>query len=1034
MADSQFEVKLVIDLETTSAQQATQRFLNEFRQGTTGLDKDISKIEKSINGVGQAQQKFAQNLSTTRYALYDVSSTLAITGGALLGLAVGASAVAIAWERDFAQVVRTTGVTGDAVGRLRSELVDLAQSMPVGFADLAQIATLAGQLGVAEENVASFTATVAKFSAVTDLTVDAAATAFGRLDALLPDVNANYEALGSSIAQVGVNSVATESQIVSVSTQISSMGAFAGLTADEVIGLSGALASVGAAPEISRGTVTRLFTQMSKAIAGGGESLEKFAKVAGVSSAEFASSFGTNKFGAVFQSFIGGLSDVTRNGGDATTALRELGITSVRDVPLLLRLANASDAAGQSGKLLAQTMKDAAEGFASGSELNRQYGIISETTAARLQILVQNFQALMDAIGSANLGPIGDIADALSGMLGGLTDLVSTDVGGRLAGVVLILTGLLGVLALGAGAMALFGASSIGVTQALNGLVATAPRAAALILGTGTAAAVASGEMTAAAGAAKALGTALKILSVIGIALILPDIAGWATDTVLAMKGTDTTLKGSMDTIREALEAPSDDQLTGWGEFGAAINRATAGFDPSGGVLGAIKETDEALTEMIASGNAEEARVQFDGLKKEWLDSGRSLGTFNTYFTDANNALKEYDANASGANGVTKQLATEQEQAALAAENLATQLGLVPDELKALQDGLASGSGMFFDFGDMIQRVQDKTRGWAEEQSEKVYDSKDSWQEFYDGASVNIQDFIAVLDGQIAAQGKWASDLQILSAQGATAFVTELARMGPEGAPLAAAAVNATSEELMKLESQARLAAFLASDAFAQGFTENTPMLMEAYAQGGLEAVQALIDAQVSNAPGAVDAVISKFNLELSGDPMRLQATSADADGETQRFVNRVQALRPTVRIIATYETVGAPALPAEQYSIFRRAAGGPIYGPGTATSDSIPAYLSNGEYVIKAASVNKYGTAFMNAINSGRVPKFASGGSVGSSGSGGGGISTGIMELGPKTIKALAREAAINVMIDDVAISRASQSGDKKRRSNGDL
>src|SRR5690606_38734089 len=39
------------------------------------------------------------------------------------------------------------------------------------------------------------------------------------------------------------------------------------------------------------------------------------------------------------------------------------------------------------------------------------------------------------------------------------------------------------------------------------------------------------------------------------------------------------------------------------------------------------------------------------------------------------------------------------------------------------------------------------------------------------------------------------------------------------------------------------------------------------------------------------------------------------------------------------------------------RAEGGPIYGPGTATSDSIPAYLSNGEYVIKAAAVAKYGT-----------------------------------------------------------------------------
>lgn len=46
------------------------------------------------------------------------------------------------------------------------------------------------------------------------------------------------------------------------------------------------------------------------------------------------------------------------------------------------------------------------------------------------------------------------------------------------------------------------------------------------------------------------------------------------------------------------------------------------------------------------------------------------------------------------------------------------------------------------------------------------------------------------------------------------------------------------------------------------------------------------------------------------------------------------------------------------------KARGGYITGPGTSTSDSIPAWLSNGEYVIRAAAVRKYGLAFMNAIN----------------------------------------------------------------------
>lgn len=62
-----------------------------------------------------------------------------------------------------------------------------------------------------------------------------------------------------------------------------------------------------------------------------------------------------------------------------------------------------------------------------------------------------------------------------------------------------------------------------------------------------------------------------------------------------------------------------------------------------------------------------------------------------------------------------------------------------------------------------------------------------------------------------------------------------------------------------------------------------------------------------------------------------------------------------------------------------KKAAGGYIAGPGTATSDSIPALLSNGEYVIKAAAVSQYGRGFFDQLNARR---FASGGYVGGTGS----------------------------------------------------
>jgi hypothetical protein len=68
-----------------------------------------------------------------------------------------------------------------------------------------------------------------------------------------------------------------------------------------------------------------------------------------------------------------------------------------------------------------------------------------------------------------------------------------------------------------------------------------------------------------------------------------------------------------------------------------------------------------------------------------------------------------------------------------------------------------------------------------------------------------------------------------------------------------------------------------------------------------------------------------------------------------------------------------------------KKAYGGYISGPGSATSDSIPAMLSNGEYVISAKAVQAAGVPMLDSINkmaSGgmvryNVPKMSSGGRV---------------------------------------------------------
>jgi TP901 family phage tail tape measure protein len=376
-------------------------------------------------------------LANQRYALYDVASSLTVVSLATLGAAAAATKFAIDYQSNFASVARTTGAIGAPLQALRDQLIGLSTELPTSFQDITEIATLGAQLGVATSGLDDFTEVVAKLTATTNLSSEAAGTALGRFDALFSDIDpSKFENLGSAILKVGVNSVATESQIVNTGIQISSMGDFAGLTAQQVIGLSGALASVGAQPELSRGTVTRVFTVMSKAISEGGDALNEFARLSNVSAAEFQASWGTERFASVFQRFLAG---VAQEGQGAVQTLNDLGISSVRDVPLLLRLASAHD-------VVTQSFSDAASGFRDGTELNKQYAITAETVAAKLTMLGNTIKAIIEAPGSAALGPLAGFLDAVQGLAKGILTLASTGAGKVIGTIVIALSALIGVL------------------------------------------------------------------------------------------------------------------------------------------------------------------------------------------------------------------------------------------------------------------------------------------------------------------------------------------------------------------------------------------------------------------------------------------------------------------------------------------------------------------------------------------------------------------------------------------------------------
>lgn len=171
---------------------------------------------------------------------------------------------------------------------------------------------------------------------------------------------------------------------------------------------------------------------------------------------------------------------------------------------------------------------------------------------------------------------------------------------------------------------------------------------------------------------------------------------------------------------------------------------------------------------------------------------------------------------------------------------------------------------------------------------------------------------------------------------------------------------------------------------------ESARILQEVAAAGGstygfegmltsLEAIEnAAIDIEQAQVQANLDAIrLSLTDLQAQADALEEVKVTPEMDEEAAALLmQQMQALATEIGATLTIApTLLAPAAaPVDGY-----ATGGMVRGRGTGTSDSIPAMLSNGEYVIRAAAVRALGRGYLDRLNSG-VPKFAEGGLVGSS------------------------------------------------------
>jgi hypothetical protein len=606
------------------------------------------------------------------------------------------------------------------------------------------------------------------------------------------------------------------------------------------------------------------------------------------------------------------------------------------------------EAAGKVGKAMlgnAKALKDVGINFkATGDKakdfqtiydaLNSKVGGAGEafgkTTEGQLKILSVTFQDLQEEVGA-------QLVPALQSLVNVAVPVLSAF--GKLPEPVKSAT----VMIAGAAAAALLlGPRLIMLGTALRGLV-PASAEAVVALESESAAAATAGRVS--SGAATKIGTLAKGLGAIAIAVVALKEGGdwltkWAGDSAQETDKASESLKtfaastidansqlsvfgGSANTLGDALH----------GTFNRSILENVAAFGTWASSLGGIlpwaneakdavanarvqfEGLDTALAAQVTSGNGKEAATTFSQIAAAATAQGISIETLKTVFPHYASALDDSAAATKGLAGATGDAAGE---IGTFTETVASSV----DKTKLLADTASSLKGRLESLGGPAINLDDAMS--------KLYKS-------FDDATAAMKDLNGATN-----KGHTALDLHSESGRKAQEALAGIATAA-DGVVSAQIAAGASTAQITQTQKDARNAFIDAAK--AAGITGT--------AAGDLADSYGLIPGQVAttikvNALDMVKQAVLNYIANLKDIPEERRTQII-----TEYVTEGSKPKRPTIG--ATTGGVGQGA---------GAATGGYISGAGTGTSDSIPAMLSNGEFVIRASSAARLGMGFLNDLN----------------------------------------------------------------------
>lgn len=404
-----------------------------------GLNKAKRKIDEAAK---EGAQTFSQTSAKIGRKLTEVGKVLIGVGSIASGALIVAVNSAINFEDSLADVRKTTGLTAEQTSAFGREILNLSKNTRTSADELLNIAKIAGQLGVAKDQLIPFTEAVNQaVVALGDEFTGGAEEVTRELGVLAnqfkltgkdgENIAPAIMGVGSAINSLGAAGQATGPYMTDFSRRVGGVAPTVGLTIDKTLGLAAALQELGQSPEVAGTAIQQLLIGM-------GKDVDAFAKVAGKSTKEFSKLLKTDINEALLL-VAKGVTDSSDGVEELSATLDTLGIDGARAVGVLANLGNNTDLVRKRQELANKELKAA-------TSLTEEYNIKNSTTKAELEKLRNSLKNMSVTVGSALLPAINTIVNKLTPVIEAISRWATENP--KLAATILVIGASIGVLGL----------------------------------------------------------------------------------------------------------------------------------------------------------------------------------------------------------------------------------------------------------------------------------------------------------------------------------------------------------------------------------------------------------------------------------------------------------------------------------------------------------------------------------------------------------------------------------------------------------